>query len=144
MPTLITTTGQSDTTNNPTYQYFTQTFAASGDLTLATKYLYPGNAAEQTNENIFFICPIACTLVASYGYMGTAPGGADTCTVTIRKSTTGDTTNTFTITGAAVAGSDVTHTAMLTLGERISVKEVSSAANGKNLSVTLLFRYALQ
>ena len=143
MPTVITTTGQSDTTNNPTYQYFTQTFAISGNLTMATKYVYPGNATEQSNENIFYILPIACTLVKSYGNMGTAPGGADTCIVTVREDGA-DTTNTFTITGAAVTGSDITHTADFAAGGRVSVKEVSSAAVGKELSVTLLFRYALQ
>lgn len=82
------------------------------------------------------------TLYGSFGILGTAPGGADTCIVTILKSsnagaTWANTTNTFTMTGATKDGYDDTHAISFTTGDAIGVR-VDGGGSAADLSVTLV------
>ncbi len=149
MSTLITTTGQTSILGNPVYQYFTMNFSIGGALSSAggTVYAYPDYAIEQAAENIGQVVPVACTLVSSYGHMKTAPGDSagDTVVVKVRQDKA-DTTNTFTIAGAAVSGNDVTHTVNFSAGNLATISVVGTTDGGwtgADLSVTLLFRYTL-
>lgn len=68
-----------------------------------------------------------------YCYLGTAPGGADTVIVTVRKNAS-DQATTCTITGAGQTCNDTTNTFTTAAGDRLAIKAVSSAGTAAALS----------
>lgn len=116
-----------------------------GALTAATTaYIAPGYATENTTENYFLVIPKAGFLRGLYAHAGTAPGGATTVVMTVRKGAAGgamaDTTITCTLTGAAVDVNDVAHSVAVAAGDRVCVKSVTlAAAAAADLVLSLIY-----
>ena len=106
----------------------------------ATNYLL-SNFTESTDENaIAFLAPIVGILSNLVCYCATAPGGSETVVITVRKNTV-DTTITGTITGAGTTATDITHTASLASGDKITFKVVTSLnCVARDLFVSLIFK----
>jgi len=116
-------------------------FITDGAFTALTSYNGPGQQVENANEEAFFVVPTAGTLTKLYTVVGTAPGGADTLTYTIRKGGA-DQTITCVISASEVAANDTAHSVDVVAGDKISLKLVSSATTVANSSATLEFRGA--
>jgi hypothetical protein len=80
-------------------------------------------------QNIF---PVNGTLKNFYVFLETAPGGADSWTVVVRRNSV-DTGITCTITGATTSCSDLTHSQAFVPGDLISIRifQGGSPANGR-------------
>lgn len=117
--------------------YASITGAGKGVLGVATLYLVgPGVVASGTTEAYLLISPRAGTARNLRCYLGTAPGGADTVSITARLNGA-DTTTTCTITGAGQTCSDASNTAAVSAGDRVSLKAVSSAGTASDLSCSI-------
>lgn len=68
-----------------------------------------------------------------YCFLGTAPGGADTVIITVRKNAS-DQATTCTITGAGQTCNDTTNSFTTAAGDRLAIKAVSSAGTAAALS----------
>lgn len=117
--------------------YASITGAGKGVLGVATLYLVgPGVVASGTTEAYLLISPRAGTARNLRCYLGTAPGGADTVSITARLNGA-DTTTTCTITGAGQTCSDASNTAAVSAGDRVSLKAVSSAGTAADLTCSV-------
>ena len=123
----------------------------SGTITAgAPVYASPGTvasgAATPTRVFLFKVLPAAMAtphtwiLYGLYGELRVAPGGTDTCKVTVCKRTGGvwaDTTATFTITGPAITGTDEAHNPTFTNNDEVGIKVEVSGGAGADLALTL-------
>lgn len=120
--------------------------SSAEDLDLSIRYQITAGTsaavtgiAENATENRFFVVPAAGTVKGAYARVGTAPGGTDTVTLTLRKNAA-DTANVITITGVGTTGNDTTNTVAVAAGDRLSVSSVTSATAGAaNLDYGLLY-----
>ena len=82
------------------------------------------------------------TLQGSLGTLGTAPGGLNTLTATVQKSTGGgafsNTANTFTITGVATSNTDDSHAITFSSGDAVAVR-VDGGGASADLHLSLVF-----
>lgn len=100
--------------------------AAIGVLGAGTVYaLAPAGVSGSVVERPVTLVSRASKAQTLRCFLGSAPGGADTVVVTVRKNEV-DTTLTVTITGAATSGADTTHSFTCSAGDRLSIKVVSS------------------
>jgi len=100
--------------------------AIAGGLGAATVYLGGIGVAASSTEYPLSLTTKAGTVRNLYCYLGTAPGGADTVVFTVRKGGV-DQTTTCTITGAATTCNNTANTFSVVVGDRVSIKAVSSA-----------------
>lgn len=101
-----------------------------------TLYITPvGNVSNATETNVSQLAGIVGTLNNLY-VNATAPGGSDTIIVTIDKNTTGQTL-TCTITGAAAACNDTTHSFAVVATDLLSIKAVYSTSVTGAVSFTM-------
>lgn len=113
--------------------YGNYTGGGTGALGAATVYLTaPGQAASMT-EYPLAVATRNGTLRNLRCALGTAPGGADTVVVTIRKAGA-DTSLTCTISAAATTCNDTSNTSAATAGQALSIKAVSSAGTAADLT----------
>ena len=118
------------------------TFGALGVVTAATVYGNGVGIAKATAQVPLYCARFDGETVRNLGLaLATAPGGADTVAVTLQKSVDGganwtDLAVTATITGAAKAASDLTHSAILAAGDLLAAKLVSSAGTAAGLCGT--------
>ena len=109
----------------------------------------PGTSLGIGSETIlqYFVVPGVApastwSLTGSFGFLKTAPGGVDTLTVLVYKSTGGGpflaTANTFTITGATKDGSDDTNAVSFSSGDAFACRiQGGGAANSLSLTFCL-------
>ncbi len=100
-----------------------------------------GNVTNATEANVSQLAGLVGT-VANLYVNATAPGGSDTIVVTIDKNTTGQTL-TCTITGAATACTDLTHSFTVVATDLLSIKAVYSTAVTGAVSVTMTLTNAI-
>ncbi len=106
---------------------------AWGALGAATNYAtHPGNAIS-AGEVVLSVVPRAGTAKKLYCYVATAPGGADTVLITVRKNAA-DQALTCTITGAATTCNDTSNTFAVAVADRLSMSIASSAGTAASLS----------
>ena len=108
-----------------------------------TKYIGPVDNAENANEDVAFVVPVAGTISTLRATLGTACGAAEEATkkvdLTVRKNGA-DTTVTLSLAADAVAASDTTHSFTVAAGDKITIKSVAAAAiAGADLNVSMLF-----
>lgn len=111
------------------------TSGALAALGIATVYLTSPGLNGSATEIFLGIATRATTVKNLYGFLGTAPGGADTVVVTVRKNGI-DQTLTLTMTGAGVTGNDTVNSFTMVAGDRLSVKAVSSGVLAAGLTVS--------
>jgi hypothetical protein len=92
-----------------------------------TQYFGPAGCFSTSDPVVATPVSTAMTLKNFYVVSNTAPVGAQTYVVTVRKNNV-DTAVTCTITGAATSCNDTTHTVAFAAGDRISAGVVSSAS----------------
>lgn len=113
--------------------YTMVTGGCRGVLGAATGYLSaPGVAWSTTTEPVLLVATRAGTVRNLHCDLGTAPGGADTVVVTLRKGAS-DQATTCTITGAGTTCNDTSNTFAVAAGNRVSLKGVSSAGTASDL-----------
>lgn len=116
---------------NPVHSVITG--GARGTLGATTGYLSaPGVAWSTTTEPVLMVATRTATVRNLYCDLGTAPGGADTVVVTVRKNAA-DQTTTCTITGAGTTCNDTSNTFAVAAGNRLTIKGVSSAGVAADL-----------
>lgn len=110
----------------------TMIFGDPNALPNGTRYLYPG-----TTE-VFVRLPAAAVVKGLSVRVTTPPGGADTCTVTVRRNGS-DTALAVTLTGAQTSAVNNSVSVGFGAGDTISVKTVDSGATQDIIVVVELF-----
>lgn len=113
-----------------------QCFGDDGALVNGTRYMYPGTATGSTNE-VFIRIPQACLVLSLSLRARIAPGGVDSCTVTVRKNGVA-TALTVTITGATLAAVTDNLSVAFAAGDDLSV-QVVDAGSTQDVMVVLSF-----
>lgn len=115
----------------PVYSIITG--GCSGALGAATGYANaPGTSWSTTTETVLLVATRAGTVRNLYCDLGTAPGGADTVVLTLRKNAA-DQATTCTISAANTTCNDTSNTFAVAAGNRVSLKGVSSAGTASDL-----------
>lgn len=109
------------------------TGGGTGALGAATKYLVAPGAAATSTEYQLALFGRAGTARNLYCKLGTAPGGSDTVTVTVRKNGS-DQAVTCVISAAATTCNDTSHTFGVVAADRMSIKAVSTATTAADLT----------
>lgn len=108
--------------------YARHTVGALAAPGIGTTYLVsPGQNASAT-EIFIALATRSSTVRRLYCFATTAPGGADSLAITVRKNGA-DTSITCTLTGVATTCNDTSNTATLSAGDRVSFKAVASAGS---------------
>ena len=108
-----------------------------------TKYIGPVDNAENANEDVAFIVPVAGTISTLRATLGTACGAAGESTkkidLTVRKNGA-DQTLVVSLAADAVAAADTTHSFTVAAGDKITTKSVAAAGiAGADLNISMLF-----
>ena len=108
-----------------------------------TKYIGPVDNAENANEDIAFVVPVAGTISTLRATLGTACGAAGESTkkvdLTVRKNGA-DQTLVVSLAADAVAAADTTHSFTVAAGDKITIKSIAAAGiAGADLNVSMLF-----
>lgn len=112
----------------------------------ATKYIGPADNAENANEDISFVVPLAGQIVGMYASLGTANGAAGENTkkidLTVMKNGVA-TTMTCSLIADSKAANDTAagHAVTVAAGDLIDVKSVAAAAiAGADLNLTIMYK----
>lgn len=116
--------------------YNSVTGSGAGGLGAATNYLTARGQSVTAGENALALATRTVTARNLYCHLGTAPGGVDTATITVRKNAA-DQPLTCTITGAGTSCNDTVNTFAVAAGDRLSMKVASSAVTAANLTCTV-------